>query len=156
MLHLIPAPAHRFALRIAYRIRARIRRSTGTTRDGVSVIARDIDGQILLVRHSYGPDQWFFVGGGIDRGETPEDAARRELREEVGCEIAALKLIGTIDEVLSGADHTAHVFSGVVDDMPRADGREILEARFFPTHSLPEPLSPRTRARLEMWRARSG
>lgn len=156
MLHLIPVPAHRFALRIAYRIRAIVRQRTGVSRDGVSVIARDFEGQILLVRHSYGPDFWYFVGGGIDRGETPEDAARRELREEVGCEISALKQIGTIDETLSGAAHTAHIFSGVVNDVPKADGREIVEARFFPTHSLPEPLSPRTRVRLELWRQRAG
>ena len=156
MLHLIPAPAHKLALRLAYRLRAALRQLTGTTRDGVSVIARDVDGKLLLVRHSYGPDFWYFVGGGIDSGETPEDAARRELREEVGCEIAALKPVGTIEETLSGAAHLAHVFTGVVDALPRPDGREIVEARFFPTHSLPEPLSPRTRARLALWRESAG
>ena len=156
MLHLIPKPLHRLALNVAHRLRHHWRMFRGVTLEGVSVIGRDFDGQILLVRHSYGPDFWYFVGGGIDRGETPEDAARRELREEVGCEISALKQIGTIDETLSGAAHTAHIFSGVVNDVPKADGREIVEARFFPTHSLPEPLSPRTRARLELWRQRAG
>ena len=156
MFHLIPAPLHRAALRVAYRLRAILRQQTGTTRDGVSVIAKDFDGQILLVRHSYGPEGWYFIGGGIDRGEDPEDAARREVREEVGCDVAGLKLIGTVNEELSGAAPTAHIFSGVINEMPRPDGREIIEARFFPTHSLPEPLSPRTRERLEMWKKRTG
>ncbi|WP_100260481.1 NUDIX domain-containing protein [Qipengyuania seohaensis] len=153
MFHLIPAPLHRLALRIAYRLRARLRKSTGTTRDGVSVIVRDLGGQLLLVRHSYGPEGWFFIGGGIDRGETAEQAARRELREEVGCEARAIRPIGTIEEELSGAAHTAHIFAAVIDDLPKPDGREIVEARFFPTHSLPEPLSPRTHERLALWRA---
>lgn len=154
MLHLIPKPLHRLALSVAHRLRHHWRRITGITGEGVSIVARDFDGQVLLVRHSYGPQGWYFPGGGIKRGEAPEAAARRELREEADCLIEGLKLVGIIEEELSGAPHRAHLFEGVVDAMPRPDGREIVEARFFPTHSLPEPLSPRTRARLQMWQAR--
>ncbi|MBX7458196.1 NUDIX domain-containing protein [Qipengyuania sp. 1NDH17] len=154
MLHLIPAPLHRFALRVAHNLRQQKRRATGKTRDGVTVVGRDFDGQILLVRHSYGPNEWFFPGGGIGDDESPEEAAMRELMEETACEITGMKLVGIIDETLSGAPHKDHLFEGVVSDMPEADGREIVDARFFPTHSLPEPLSPRTRERLKMWQAR--
>ena len=154
MLHLIPKPLHHIALRIAHGLRHRWRRQSGVTGAGVSVIARDFEGQILLVRHSYGPEGWYFPGGGVGRDETPEAAAMRELREETACTVEGLKLVGVLDEELSGAPHTAHVFEGVVNDMPRADGREVVEARFFPTHSLPEPLSPRTKVRLRMWQAR--
>ena len=154
MLHLIPAPLHRLALKIGYKLQQRMRRTTGTARDGVSVIGRDIEGQVLVVRHSYGPEGWYFPGGGIKSGESPEDAARRELMEETGCEIMGLKLVGLVEEELSGATHKAHLFEGVIEDMPKADGREIVEARMFPTHSLPEPLAPTTRLRLKMWQAR--
>lgn len=154
MLHLIPKPLHRLALTVGHRLRHQWRKATGVTGEGVSVIGRDFDGQILLVRHSYGPQGWYFPGGGIGRNETPEEAARRELREETACLIEGLKLVGTIEEELSGAPHRAHIFEGVVNTMPKADGREIVEARFFPTHSLPEPLSPRTKARLQLWQAR--
>jgi ADP-ribose pyrophosphatase YjhB (NUDIX family) len=153
MLHLIPRPLHKQALRAGHRLRHHWRRITGKTGAGVCVIARDLDGQILLVRHSYGPEGWYVPGGGVRRKEAPEHAAQREILEETGCRIERLKFVGRIEEVLSGAPHIAHVFEGVVDAMPKADGREVVEARFFPLHSLPEPLGPRTRARLELWQA---
>jgi 8-oxo-dGTP pyrophosphatase MutT (NUDIX family) len=154
MLRLIPKPIHRMALVMAHGLRHHWRQFRGISLAGVSIVARDFDGQILLVRHSYGPPGWFFPGGGIGRNETPEQAARRELREETGCLIDGLKLVGTIEEEISGAPHTAHVFDGVVMAMPNPDGREVIEARFFPTHSLPEPLSPMTKARLKLWQER--
>ncbi|MEX0342274.1 MAG: NUDIX domain-containing protein [Erythrobacter sp.] len=156
MLHLIPKPLYRLALRIAYVLRHYWRRITGATGTGVSVIARDLDGQVLLVRHSYGPVGWYFPGGGVGRNEAPETAARRELLEETGCAIEAIRKIGVIEEQLSGVPHTAHIFEGIVDAMPKADGREVVEARFFPLHSLPEPLSPRTKARLSLWHTDRG
>ena len=154
MLHLIPRPLHQLALKFAHRARHHWRKFRGVTPEGVSVIGRDLQGQILLVRHSYGPEGWYFPGGGIGRKETPEDAARREIREEVGCTVEGMKLVGVIEEELSGAPHRAHIFDGVVDAMPRPDGREVVEAKFFPVHSLPEPLSPRTKERLKLWQAR--
>lgn len=154
MFRLIPKPIHRSALRVAYRLRHRWRRWRGETGTGVSVIGRDFDGQVLLIRHSYGPPGWFFPGGGLGRKEAPIDGARRELHEETGCTIEGLREIGVVDETLSGLPHKSHLFEGFINDMPRADGREVIEARFFPTHSLPEPLAERTRVRLAMWQAR--
>ena len=40
-------------------------------------------GKILMVKHRHGGEEWYCSpGGGIERGETPEQAAIRELREE--------------------------------------------------------------------------
>ena len=151
MFRLIPPPIHRFALRIAYKIRARYRRTTGKRYHGVTVIGHDFDGQVLLVRHSYGPDEWFFPGGGLGAKEDPEKAARRELMEECACELENLKLVQTVDQTINGVDHRGHLFEGIVQDMPKADGREVVEARFFPLHSLPEPLNRNTRNWLAVW-----
>ncbi|MCP4922425.1 MAG: NUDIX domain-containing protein [bacterium] len=41
------------------------------------------EGKILLVEHTY-KKGWSIVGGGVDSGEAPEDAAAREVYEEVG------------------------------------------------------------------------
>ncbi len=49
------------------------------------VIERD-DGRILLVAQTY-RSGWGLPGGLMARGEVPEDAARREVREEVGLEV---------------------------------------------------------------------
>jgi ADP-ribose pyrophosphatase YjhB (NUDIX family) len=121
---------------------------------GVSVIITNLGGDVLLLRHSYGPDVWGLPGGGINRGEEPEAAARREVREELGIELARLEPIGTLEEVLSGSPHTAHLFAAICNQHPRPDGREVVEARFFPSHSLPEPLGRTTRARIAAWKAR--
>jgi 8-oxo-dGTP pyrophosphatase MutT (NUDIX family) len=46
----------------------------------VAVFVRDDAGRVLLVRHS-DTGQWGAVGGGIDPGESPAEAARREAWE---------------------------------------------------------------------------
>lgn len=50
---------------------------------GVTAIAQDERGRVLLVRHSY-TSGWALPGGGVDHGEPPETAMIRELQEEVG------------------------------------------------------------------------
>lgn len=152
MLHLIPAPLHRWLLPLAHGLRHRWRVWRKVPLAGCSVVVSRLDGAILLVRHSYGTVSWCLPGGGLGRGEDPEACARRELREEIGITVDRMVRVGEIREVISGSPHTAHVFHCMTDATPRIDAREILEARFFPTHSLPEPLSALTRRRLELWR----
>ncbi len=156
MLRLIPRPLLHVAYKAAYRLRNEVRRITGRTKDGASVIAQDLEGQVLLVRHSYGPEGWALPGGGVKRGEDPGLAAARELREETGCEAFNLTLHHVFEEQLSQAQHTEYVYHCTVDEMPRPDGTEIVEARFFPLHSLPEPLLARTRERLAEWQGTKG
>lgn len=154
MASFLPASLHRALLPLAHFVRHSWRRWRKAPIAGVSVIVTNLMGDVLLLKHSYGPDVWSLPGGGLGRGEEPMDAARREVREEVGMELVRIEPIGTLDEVLSGSPLTAHIFTAVCDRQPRPDGREVIEARFFPSHSLPEPLGRHTRTRIAVWRGR--
>lgn len=62
----------------------------------VVVLPRLGDGRVLLVRqYRHAARQWLWelVAGGIERGETPEEAARRELVEEAGYRARIVKLL---------------------------------------------------------------
>ncbi|PKP94987.1 MAG: DNA mismatch repair protein MutT [Alphaproteobacteria bacterium HGW-Alphaproteobacteria-14] len=151
---LLPAALHRALLPLAHLVRHHWRRWRAAPIMGVSVIITNLNGDVLLLKHSYGPEVWGLPGGGLKSGEDPLAAAHREVSEEIGITLARIEAVGVIEEVISGAPHTAHLFAATCDQRPKPDRREIIEARFFPSHSLPEPLGRITRARIEAWRAR--
>ncbi len=69
-------------------------------REAARVLLLDGSGRALLVR-GHDLDQperswWFTVGGGIEPGETPAQAALREVREETGIVLAEADLIGPV------------------------------------------------------------
>jgi 8-oxo-dGTP pyrophosphatase MutT (NUDIX family) len=152
MLHLIPAPAHRWLYRVAYRLRAYWRRLVRPSVLGISVIAQDGHGRVLLVRHSYGSRRWALPGGGRGRREEPESCARREMREELGCELSYLALIEISYRKIHGASDRSHVFAARVEGEPQPDGREIIEAGWFSLDALPSDMVQTSRRQLDRFR----
>lgn len=150
----LPAPLHRALLPVVYRVRHIWRRWRRTRLVGCAVVITNLSGDVLLLRHSYGPSVWSLPGGGVDPGEDPEAAIRREMQEELGLILGHVELLGVLEEVVARSAHTGYVFTSVCDAQPMPDGREVIEARFFPSHSLPEPLGRVTRARIALWRQR--
>ena len=121
---------------------------------GAAVIVQDEAGRLLLQRRA-DTAKWSLPGGALELGETVEDAARREVREETAVVIGRLRLLG----VASGADLVSHLPNGdqvhnvsvvfTVEDwegLPTPDGKETLEARFFHASALPHDLNPPDRA----------
>ena len=154
MINWLPASLHRAALPIAATLRHRWRKWRKTPLAGCAVVITNLSGEVLLLRHSYGPKVWALPGGGLGKDEDPEDAARREVAEELGLTLGRVDALGVVEEVISGCPHTGHLFASLTNQWPKPDGREVLEARFFPAHSLPEPLGDVTRRRIEAWRNR--
>ncbi len=109
---------------------------------GCAVIARNADGDVLMVRHSYRKrGEWHVPTGGVRKGEEPAVAARRELAEEVGVAPDTLVAVHVEEIDLHGARNSVTVFAAAISGDPVADGREIAELRFFAHDALP-PTTP--------------
>ena len=63
-------------------------------RANVGIVVANDHGQVLWARRVGGRDAWQFPQGGINRGETPEEALYRELHEEVGLAPEAVEVLG--------------------------------------------------------------
>jgi 8-oxo-dGTP diphosphatase len=66
----------------------------------VAGILRDVEGRVLIAQRPAGKHMaggWEFPGGKLHPGESAEDALARELREELGVEIAELERFVTVD-----------------------------------------------------------
>jgi len=106
------------------------------------------DRQVLLVKHTY-QNGWLIPGGGIKRKETPEQAARRECREEVGAEVGALQLIGLYTNYVE--HRSDHIVLFVCHDFsihPKTDF-EIERAEFFDMDDLPDDMMEGNRKRID-------
>jgi 8-oxo-dGTP pyrophosphatase MutT (NUDIX family) len=78
--------------------------ATVRLKDGVNVLAVDDEGNAYLARefrYAVGVETIEAVAGGVEGGESLEEAARRELREELGIEAEELVELGTIQPVTS-------------------------------------------------------
>lgn len=117
----------------------------------------EFEGRVLLIRNSYGPMDWDLPGGGVKRGERPEAAARREVWEEVGLSLTALRPLGRY----TGTEHYRK--DTVVSYFARAESAalkprraEVYEEGWFELGRLPEPLSPEAARVIGLYRADAG
>jgi len=111
----------------------------------VSVLPRDTNGNILLVR-IIDTGQWATIGGAIEPDESPEEAGRREAEEEAGVRVRLGPLLGVLGGpdyrvTYPNGDETSYVvvvFDATVEaGVPRADGDETSDVGWFAPDNLP-------------------
>jgi len=105
----------------------------------VAVVVGDERG-VLFGRRNIDParGQWSFPAGYVNRGEALEEAAAREVMEELRVSVRLTRLVGVYSA--HGDPVVLVVYAGVVEQgEPRADGHEVSEVRYFPLDALPEP-----------------
>jgi ADP-ribose pyrophosphatase YjhB (NUDIX family) len=112
----------------------------------VSVLPVDDAGRVLLVRHAGHDDGWGVLGGAVDIGESPPEAAVREAREELGAGVVLTRLL----DVLGGPDYevsypngdraayvTAVYEARITEGTPAPGDGELSDVAWFTREELP-------------------
>ena len=75
-------------------------------------VVHDRDGRLLLVRRRNAPSKglWSVPGGRVEPGESPEQAAAREVLEETGLRVEVGRLLGSVQI----GDYLVHDFAAQV------------------------------------------
>ncbi|HZN02956.1 MAG TPA: NUDIX hydrolase [Candidatus Polarisedimenticolia bacterium] len=96
-----------------------------------------MDGGVVLLRRGIEPGYglWVYPGGYVDRGESLEEAAVREAREEVGLEIRLTGLVNAYS--YPGRPVIVVVFAADVIGGALTRGEEALDAQVFPPGDIP-------------------
>ncbi len=101
-------------------------------------------GEILLQKRS-DKNKWGFPGGAIELGESAEEAAKREIKEETGLEVTVKNLIGIytkyFDKYPKGDKaQTIAIFleMEIVGGELSASDEETLDLKFFELSNVPE------------------
>lgn len=104
--------------------------NTSFTQSVAAVCIRE--GKVLLARHTYGPGKGRLIipGGYIEKGESPEDAVKREYLEEAGVVIEPTRLIGVR---FNARDWYVVFAADYVSGDARSDGDENDEVLWLPT-----------------------
>ncbi|MGE0132276.1 MAG: NUDIX hydrolase [Blastocatellales bacterium] len=106
----------------------------------VAAVVVDSRGRVLLLHHRFRPGSgWGIPGGFIHPREQPEEAIRRELREEIDLEIesASIAFVRTLQKYRQ----VEIIFRCIPKGIPLPQDFEINRAEWFELNSLPDGLS---------------
>lgn len=122
-------------------------------RDVAGVGIRDSIGRILLIRTHRLPEHWQPVGGGIEEGETPIEAALREVYEEIGIQLRAEQIKLSLKAPYDFGEGTVYFFETTLhSSLPEFvfKENEIAEHRWFEIAQAQElPAFPATKTFLD-------
>jgi len=104
----------------------------------------------LIERHRAGLDYFVFPGGGVDEGETPEQAAVREAMEELGIQVAIKQKVAevrfghTSRQIYFLVEHVSGEFgTGTGEEFTDSDSESPEEGIYIPIWMPIEELSNR-------------
>lgn len=115
---------------------------------GAAAVILDSEGKVLLVKHSYGKNNWDLPGGKGEDSESAEETAIREVFEEVGLEVKIQELTGVYYEPNYDMHHFAFIAKIINTQLPQPSSPEILECKFYSRDELPKPISDFTCKRI--------
>lgn len=117
---------------------------------GTRAVVRDADGRILVVRQSY-TNGWIFPGGGVDRGEAPVTAVKREVMEETGVRVKGDVVVHGLfsNHANFPGDYVAVYIANEFEDGTWKPSLEITERAFMQPADIAKDCSAGMRRRLE-------
>ena len=121
------------------------------------VLLENDEGKLFLQKRA-DDGHWGYHGGAVELYEAVEDAARREVKEELGLELGELRLFGTYSgpeyrHIYPNGDEVSPIdivylcnsFSGTLE----LQEEEVAEVGWFGQNDLPEPLSRNCRKAIQ-------
>ena len=120
-----------------------------------AAVLAEKEGKVLLVKRSMEPARgsWCLPGGFIEMGETPQEAAARECKEETGLDV---EISGLVD-VYSYEDYRGRgvliLYKGQIVGGQLESGDDAAKVGLFGPNTLPAPIAFETNVRaLAAWR----
>jgi len=129
-----------------YQVHSRLFRSVTL---GVRGLVLNPDGEVLLVEHTY-MRGWYLPGGGVERGETAEQAVIRELQEEAGVRVLGRPQLAGVHanhRVFRG-DHVLVYRIDRWEPCAASQQGEIKAVGWFAPDALPRDVSPGSARRI--------
>lgn len=144
---------HQISRKLLTKLRIKVARPLFRLTRGMTLGARtaviDEAGRFLLVKPTY-VTGWILPGGGVDRGETCEAAALRELVEEAAViPKGPIEFVGIFsNEMEMRGDHLAFYILRQFEQLHFVANLEIADAKFFHANELPERVNGGSRRRI--------